>query len=208
VRAAQRGDEDAFRVLYRAVQPGLLRYLQVLVGDDAEDVASEAWLQVARDLASFRGELDGFRGWVATIARHRALDHLRRQRRRPATVGPVEQCVDLPGPEDTAGAALEAISTDMALALTARLPRHQAEAVVLRVVMGLDTADAARVLGKRPDAVRKSVHRGLRRLARDLAQARAVAGRRLGATGPVPPRPPSSSEGVPHREASTLKDVR
>ena len=41
-------DEDAFRVLYRTVQPGLLRYLRVLVGDDAEDVASEAWLQIAR----------------------------------------------------------------------------------------------------------------------------------------------------------------
>src|SRR5687768_7618159 len=76
---AQHGDEDAFRVLYRSVQPALLRYLRVLVGEDAEDVASEAWLQIARDLASFRGDVDGFRGWATTIARHRAMDHLRRQ---------------------------------------------------------------------------------------------------------------------------------
>ncbi|HEX3592520.1 MAG TPA: hypothetical protein VHV74_23100, partial [Pseudonocardiaceae bacterium] len=48
IALAQRGDERAFRVLYRAVQPRLLRYLRVLVGQDAEDVASEAWLQIAR----------------------------------------------------------------------------------------------------------------------------------------------------------------
>jgi RNA polymerase sigma-70 factor (ECF subfamily) len=42
VRAAGGGDQDAVRALYRAVQPGLLRYLLGLVSDDAEDVASEA----------------------------------------------------------------------------------------------------------------------------------------------------------------------
>lgn len=83
VRAAQQGDQQAFRVLYRDVQPRLLRYLRAMVGDDAEDVASEAWLHIARDLPGFSGDSDGFRGWAATIARHRGLDHQRRHRRRP-----------------------------------------------------------------------------------------------------------------------------
>ncbi len=84
--AAKAGDEDAFRLmLYRAVQPALLRYLRGLVGEDAEDVTSEAWVQIARDIGSFRGDLDGFRGWAATIARNRALDHLRSMRRRPVS---------------------------------------------------------------------------------------------------------------------------
>src|SRR5262245_41452410 len=81
VREAAGGDEVAFRLLYRAVQPGLLRYLRGLVGEDAEDVASEAWLQIARDIRGFRGDGDGFRGWAATVGRHRALDHLRHRRR-------------------------------------------------------------------------------------------------------------------------------
>src|SRR5262245_536677 len=42
VGAACAGDESAFRLLYREVQPGLLRHVQGLVGDEAEDVASEA----------------------------------------------------------------------------------------------------------------------------------------------------------------------
>ena len=83
VGRAQDGDPEAFRALYRDTQPRLLRYLHTLVGDDAEDIASETWLQVTRDLAGFSGDYDGFRGWVATIARHRALDHLRYHARRP-----------------------------------------------------------------------------------------------------------------------------
>jgi RNA polymerase sigma-70 factor (ECF subfamily) len=162
---AQHGDEDAFRVLYRSVQPALLRYLRVLVGEDAEDVASEAWLQIARDLASFRGDVDGFRGWATTIARHRAMDHLRRQRRRPIVAGPVEDLADRSGPEETAESAVDAVATDAALALIGRLPRDQAEAVLLRVVVGLDVKAAARVLGKRPGAVRTAAYRGLRKLA-------------------------------------------
>jgi RNA polymerase sigma-70 factor (ECF subfamily) len=176
VLAAQGGDEDSFRVIYRAVQPGLLRYLRVLVGEDAEDVASEAWLHIARDLGSFRGDSDGFRGWAATIARHRALDHLRRQRRRPSLSVPIEQLTDRPGDDDTAGSALEALDTDAALALIARLPRDQAEAVLLRVVMGLDSQTAGRVLGKRAGAVRTASYRGLRKLAKFLERSEGVTG--------------------------------
>jgi DNA-directed RNA polymerase specialized sigma24 family protein len=83
VGLAQRGDPEAFRVLYRDIQPRLLRYLHALVGQDAEDVAAETWLQITRDLPAFSGDYDHFRGWTATIARHRALDHLRRAARRP-----------------------------------------------------------------------------------------------------------------------------
>src|ERR1700733_233935 len=81
--AAQLGDPDAFRLLYRDTQPRLLRYLHALTGDDAEDIASETWLHIARDLHTFHGNHNAFRGWAATIARHRALDHLRRHTRRP-----------------------------------------------------------------------------------------------------------------------------
>src|SRR5689334_16905803 len=133
VQAAQRGDEAAFRAVYRAQHPALLRYLTVLVGADAEDVASEAWLQIARDLRSFSGDWDGFRGWSATIARHRAMDHLRRTRRRPVSAAPIELiAADLVAAQDTAEQVLESLGTDAAVALIATLPRDQAEAVMLR----------------------------------------------------------------------------
>ncbi|MBQ1094668.1 RNA polymerase sigma factor [Streptomyces sp. b94] len=168
VARAQEGDESAFAVAYRLVQPGLLGYLRGLVGDDAEDVAADAWLEIARDLRRFKGDGAGFRGWTATIARHRALDHLRRQKVRPRPTALEQDVLDLPGPHSTHDQALETLSTEAALTLVSGLPRDQAEAVLLRVVVGLDGPSAARVLGKRPGAVRTATHRGLKRLARQL----------------------------------------
>jgi RNA polymerase sigma-70 factor, ECF subfamily len=200
VQEARRGDAEAFRSLYRAVQPGLLRYLRALVGDDAEDVASEAWLQIARDLGSFAGDFDGFRGWAATIGRHRAMDHLRRERRRPAAGIPVEQLVDLPAGDDTAGQALDALATESAIALISTLPRDQAEAVLLRVVMSLDADAAGRVLGKRAGAVRTAAYRGLRRLAEQLD--------RKPDHVPTMRRQADLAGGVTQTRLSALKDMR
>jgi RNA polymerase sigma-70 factor (ECF subfamily) len=166
VLAAQDGDDNAFRTVYRAVQPRLLGYIRTLVGEpDAEDVASEAWLQIARDLDRFSGDADRFRGWAARIARNRALDHIRMRGRRPAVGGDETELTGKAAEADTADEALEALSTDRTMALIAQLPQDQAEAVVLRVVVGLDAKSAARTLGKRPGAVRTAAHRGLKRLA-------------------------------------------
>jgi RNA polymerase sigma-70 factor, ECF subfamily len=164
LRAAQKGDEDGFRTLYRAVQPGLLRYLRVLASQDADDVASETWLQIARDFGRFRGDVDDFRGWATTIARNRALDVHRRQSRRPLIDGDFDLLTDLAAPDDTAYDATTALATEEALQLIAQLPQDQAEAVLLRVVVGLDANRAAEILGKRPGAVRTSAYRGLNRL--------------------------------------------
>jgi RNA polymerase sigma-70 factor, ECF subfamily len=172
---AQRGDAEAFRLLYRDLQPRLLRYLHALAGQtasgatDAEDIASETWLQVTRDLAGFTGSYDGFRGWVTTIARHRALDHLRRvQRKPPALALPAEDLVTFPDQADTAVTALDAVATRDAVALIATLPPDQAEAVLLRAVLGLDAATAGEVLGKRSGAIRTAASRGLRTLQKKL----------------------------------------
>ncbi|MGC9539863.1 RNA polymerase sigma factor [Streptomyces sp. UG1] len=168
VARAQEGDEAAFAVAYRLVQPGLLGCLRVLVGDDAEDVAAHAWQEIARDLGRFKGDGPGFRGWTATIARHQALDHLRQQKVRPRPTPLEQHARNLPRPHPAHGQALEPLSTEDALQLVRGLPRDQAEAVLLRVVVGLDGPAAARVLGKRPRMARTAAHRGLKRLARQL----------------------------------------
>jgi RNA polymerase sigma-70 factor (ECF subfamily) len=207
VRAAQQGSADAFRALYRDIQPRLLRYLHALAGTDAEDVASETWLQAARDLASFTGDYDAFRGWVITIARHRATDHARYRSRRPPSVPvPVEDLAGLSAADDTAASAIEAVGTDEALRLIAALPPDQAEAVLLRAVVGLDAKTAAKVTGKRAGAIRSAAHRGLRTLAQ-----------RLDASEPDASKPdaskpdaskPDASEGVTQARSLALKDMR
>ena len=165
------GDEHAFRLLYRSVQPGLLRYLAYLVGPaDAEDVAAEAWAQAVRDLGSFSGSADGFRGWITTIGRHRAMDLIRSRTRRPVSDVTEEELEQVPHREATESEALSLVSTAEALALIATLPPDQAEAVLLRAVVGLDAKAAGRVLGKRPGAVRTAAYRGLRALQRRISE--------------------------------------
>jgi RNA polymerase sigma-70 factor (ECF subfamily) len=165
------GDDGDFRTVYRAVQPPLLRYLAVLVGVcDADDVASEAWAQAFRDLDRFTGDADGFRGWITTIGRHRAIDHLRRGSRRPVDDQAVEDLVHLPDPADVEADTLGRVQSQAALRLIASLPRDQAEAIMLRTVLGFDAPTAARILGKRPGAVRAASHRGLRQLAKKLSE--------------------------------------
>ncbi|GAA3048729.1 RNA polymerase sigma factor [Streptomyces olivoverticillatus] len=220
VRAAQDGDETAFRTVYRSVHPRLLGYVRTLVGDaEAEDVASEAWLQIARDLERFSGDADRFRGWAARIARNRALDHIRMRGRRPAIGGDESELAARPADTDTAGEALEALGTGRTFALIAQLPQDQAEAVVLRVVVGLDAKSAAGVLGKRPGAVRTAAHRGLRKLA-ELVTAGGGTGATTGMTDPGPhdraqggtgsgtgASGSSASAGVTQLRAQTQKDM-
>jgi RNA polymerase sigma-70 factor (ECF subfamily) len=166
--AATSGDERAFAILWRDLQPALLRYLRVVAQAASEDLASETWLEVARGLGRFEGNETGFRSWVFTVARHRMLDWRRREARHPTTPMPPDEVPERPGPGDAADTVLEAISTRAALALIAELPHDQAEVVTLRVVAGLDVAQVAGIVGKRPGAVRVLAHRGLRRLAERL----------------------------------------
>jgi RNA polymerase sigma-70 factor (ECF subfamily) len=162
---ARAGDESGFLELWRELQPRLLRYLRVQGNDSYEDIAAETWLQIVRDLPNFIGTADGFRGWLFTIARHRAIDAARARAARPAVPVADISAAGVTTPARSAESeAMERISTDDAINLVASLPAEQAEMVALRVIAGLDVAAVAGIVGKSPGAVRVSVHRGLRAL--------------------------------------------
>jgi RNA polymerase sigma-70 factor, ECF subfamily len=161
---ARRGDEAAFTAIFRTVQPVLLRYLRTMARDLADDVAAETWVSVVRGLDRFRGDLDGFRAWVFTIARSRLIDARRTTGRLPQPVDTSSELAERADGTDVSAVVDELMSTEAALALIGRLAPDQAEAVLLRHVVGLDVAETARVLDKRPGAVRIATLRGLRRL--------------------------------------------
>ena len=168
--SARTGDDEAFARIFRDVQPALLRYLRVITSDP-EDVASETWVQVVAGLRRFRGEEQDFRAWLFTIARNRAADAGRSRARRPVVpLDMTEVAQELTSP-DAADLALETVSTQATMAFIRSLPPEQAEIIMLRVVAGLDTGDVARIVGKSPGAVRVAAHRGLRRLAGQVARA-------------------------------------
>jgi RNA polymerase sigma-70 factor (ECF subfamily) len=169
--AAAAGDEAAFGRLWGDLQPRLLRYFAVAAPPAADDLASETWLGVVRGLDRFQGGEPAFRAWVFTIARHEVLDWRRRAARRATEDLPVNGIVEQAAPDDPAADAIEGFSTRAALAEVATLPADQAEAIVLRVVAGLEVQRVAEIMGKRPGTVRVLTHRGLRRLAERLGGA-------------------------------------
>src|SRR3954465_3045582 len=70
--------------VYKQLAPAVFGYLRAQRVPDAEDVAGEVFLQVARDLHRFSGDDDALRRWVFTIARHRMVAAHRGRTRRPA----------------------------------------------------------------------------------------------------------------------------
>jgi RNA polymerase sigma-70 factor (ECF subfamily) len=167
---ARAGDERGFATLWRTLHPPLLRYLTVRGNPAPEDIASETWLQVVRDLSGFRGGAMDFRAWLFTVARHRAIDQGRARTARPV-VPVADPVADSPAAEGRAPSAeddaAEREATAGALRMVATLPPDQAELVMLRVVAGLDVAAVARLVGKKPGTVRVAVHRALRSLSND-----------------------------------------
>jgi RNA polymerase sigma-70 factor (ECF subfamily) len=164
VAGARAGDSTAFGELFTRTQPVVLRYLRVVAGGDAEDIASETWVAVIQGLHRFTGDELGFRAWVLSIARHRMIDLRRIQARHP-TLELLDSHERPSGrPDETADAALAGLSTRTALELIAGLPPDQAEAVLLRVVAGLDAAAVGHLMERSPGAVRVLCHRGLKTL--------------------------------------------
>src|SRR5690606_6988275 len=132
VAAAGQGEEWALTALYRAYQPLLLRYLRAQEGDAGDDLASEAWIGVARGLARFQGDEDAFRCWLFTIARRRLIEFRRRhaRRRTDAVAADRLDVVDVRGGLDPEVDVLDRLSAQSAVdEMVAALPREQAEVV-------------------------------------------------------------------------------
>jgi RNA polymerase sigma-70 factor (ECF subfamily) len=163
LRAAKKGDEDAFARIWREFHPGLVRYLKIKAASDAEDLAADTWYGVIRALGSFEGDQDGFRAWLYTSARNRLTDWYRGSHRRPDLIER-STLLMIPAANDVEAEAEENSGSDAAIALIAELPPDQAEAVMLRIVAGLDVSTVAMIMRRTPGSVRVLSHRGLRRL--------------------------------------------
>jgi RNA polymerase sigma-70 factor (ECF subfamily) len=147
----------------------VLRYLYAREPSEAEDLASEVWLDVAAGIGRFRGDEDGFRAWVFTIARRRLLDLRRRASVRREKPVPLELLGGDRGVGNAEGEALASLDADAAVALIATLPPDQSDVVLLRVIGDLSVAEVAKILGKRPGAIRALQHRALKGLARKIS---------------------------------------
>ena len=97
VRRAQDGDRDAFGELYRTHLPAVSRLVRFRVGAENEDVVSDVFLRAWRGLASYRDTGVPFAAWLYGIARHVAIDTLRKRRCDPPAPGASDSSQDRRG---------------------------------------------------------------------------------------------------------------
>jgi RNA polymerase sigma factor (sigma-70 family) len=124
---------------------------------DAEDCFQETFLAALRAYPKLQ-EANNLRGWLLTIAHRKAIDHHRANGRRPLPVAEVLEIeVSDPEPDDGIWPLVDG------------LPPKQRAAVALRYACDLPHAEIAAALGCSPEAARRSLHEGIKRLRKELA---------------------------------------
>ena len=148
-----------FQVLLNEHAADVMAVLRGAVGrSDAEDCFQETFLAALRAYPKLSDDRN-LRGWLLTIAHRKAIDHHRANGRRPVPVAEIEEeAVSAELPRD-----------DGIWTVVAALPPKQRAAVALRYACDLPHAEIAAALGCSPDAARRSLHEGMKRLRKELA---------------------------------------
>jgi RNA polymerase sigma-70 factor (ECF subfamily) len=157
--AARSGDRAAFGELY-------VRYARMVHGvllarvprRFVDDLVQDVFLMALGRLHTLR-DPQAFGGWLAAVARHRAVDHLRAARQ---TV-PITDEIEAPGRDDATALAM--------LALLRTLPEAYRETLVLRLVEGMTGPEIAQQTGLTEGSVRVNLHRGIKLLRERVNQA-------------------------------------
>lgn len=147
-----------FQILLDEHAADVMGVLRGAVGrSDAEDCFQETFLAALRAYPKL-DDASNLRGWLLTIAHRKAIDHHRANGRRPLPVAEVAEIeVTDPEPDDGIWSVVGA------------LPPKQRAAVALRYACDLPHAEIAAALGCSPEAARRSLHEGMKRLRKELA---------------------------------------
>jgi RNA polymerase sigma-70 factor (ECF subfamily) len=170
----QAAHQQTFTAVYQQHVERIYRYHLARTGrvEDAQDLTAE----------TFQAALEGFTGydpargpaaaWLMGIAQHKLVDHFRRYR----STLPLAQVEDQPDRgASTEDASLQHLQMAQVAAALLALPADRAEALSLHFFAGLSLNEAAQVMRRSDEAVKKLIHRGLADLRRRLAYPPAAA---------------------------------
>lgn len=171
VAQARGGDASAFEKLVRTYEAPVYRLALRMCGgraEDAQEVAQEAFLAAWRGLPRFRGQCR-FSSWLYKLTANAAVDHLRREKRRPAAV-PLENAGEPVDPH-TPQEELERRELHRAVqqALDRLTPEHR-EVLLLRQMQGLSYQEIGAALSLEEGTVKSRISRAKRQLRTILAE--------------------------------------
>ena len=162
--SAKSGDQVAFTQIWHELNPRVARFVQFKTYQsriDFEEVVSETWLGVAKDIRNFDGDFKELTSWIFTIARNRIVDAARKRDRSIDSNDLSAEAFWVPGSTDIEGDYQAAEGVQEIVSLINQLPPAQAEVILLRVVSDLSVEETAKILKKKANSVRVLSHRGL-----------------------------------------------
>ncbi|MBZ5610239.1 MAG: sigma-70 family RNA polymerase sigma factor [Acidobacteriia bacterium] len=176
IEACQRGDYDAFRVLFEAHKDRVYSIALRYSGDPSEamDIAQETFLKLLGSIQDFRADAS-FESWLYRIVVNRCLDHKRRGRRWMPFLDGLLDAVSAPA-ENALHRLLRVEQEQSVQSIVGKLPAEQRIVVVLRYTEGLSYDQIAEIVGCSPGTVASRLNRAHKVLERRLSHLRGVLG--------------------------------
>lgn len=163
IRKAKGGDRDSFGKLYLAYLDQIYRYIFFRVGQrkgEAEDLTQEVFLKAWDKISTFEIRKNGsFQAWLYQIARNKIADHIRRSKNEEALSSNVQDH----NPEPERKAIINGEYETLLSAIN-KLPKLQKEVVTLIYINSVSNKEAAKIIGKKDDALRATKSRALKNL--------------------------------------------
>ena len=156
LHAAQGGDRSAFETIYRH----FARVVHgIVVGQcpaaEAEDITQDVFVVIQRKIEQVE-DAAALPGWICSVARNTAIDHMRKRKRSPRLVALPE----LPAREQRDDNAL----AEVMLSRLQELPEAYRETLALRLIEGMTGEQIAAATGKTHGSVRVNLHKGMQKL--------------------------------------------
>lgn len=167
VTRAQRGDEEAVTLLYERYVDTIYTYIHYRVesAEIAEDLTSEVFLRMVRNLRGFTDRGLPFKAWLFRIAANLVTDHYRHSNKR--TIMPIHEYFESDDPNPFEQVVEDQEQRDIQLALKT-LPAQYQDLLILHFVDDLSYDEIVKVMNKSPAALRAMQYRALKSLAQQL----------------------------------------
>jgi RNA polymerase sigma-70 factor (ECF subfamily) len=173
------GDPLAFARLYDRYDRPCFQFIRRLLGpaqaDAAEDLHQETWISISKSAADFDPHKAAFAAWLFTIARHKVMDHFRRQKVVPLLSGDDDAAMSVPDPGQTP--LDQVMSRELAervVAAVDALPFEQRGTFVMFAHVGLSLEEIAQATGVAVETAKSRLRYARTRLRAALASERSA----------------------------------
>lgn len=171
IEAAKKGAEWAWESIYRDFAGPVTGYLRNRGARDPDDLSSEVFFQVARDIHRFEGDESSFRSWLFVIAHRRLVDDRRSRSRTIDTVDEDSRDFEAEG-GDVEDEVMEHLALTRVEDLLLTLTEDQRNVLALRIIGDLTLEETAEVMGKRVGAIKALQRRALHSIKKQLDEGR------------------------------------